>query len=72
MDWPLDNSASNPVPTPAPARRHLLYEPVKALKDYGYRWLLVQEHSVETLHGSGLCHEQHYTPPRDPHATTPG
>jgi len=31
-----------------------LYEFVKALKDCGYRWLMVQEHSVETLTGEPL------------------
>ncbi|HEY9901195.1 MAG TPA: glycosyl hydrolase family 57 [Candidatus Sericytochromatia bacterium] len=31
-----------------------LYEFVKALKECGYRWLLVQEHSVETLTGQSL------------------
>lgn len=31
-----------------------LYEFVKALKECGYRWLMVQEHSVETLAGQPL------------------
>jgi len=31
-----------------------LFEYVKALLDSGYRWLLVQEHSVETLTGESL------------------
>lgn len=31
-----------------------LYEYIKALKECGYRWLLVQEHSVEHLDGSNL------------------
>ncbi len=31
-----------------------LFEFVKALKDCGYRWLMVQEHSVETLDGQPL------------------
>jgi hypothetical protein len=31
-----------------------LFEYVKALKECGYRWLLVQEHSVETLDGKPL------------------
>ena len=39
-----------------------LYEFVKALKECGYRWLLVQEHSVENLDGSGLSHTQKYIP----------
>lgn len=30
------------------------YEYVKALKECSYRWLLVQEHSIETLEGHGL------------------
>ena len=39
-----------------------LYEYIKALKECGYRWLMVQEHSVENLDGSGLRHEQKYIP----------
>jgi Glycosyl hydrolase family 57 len=31
-----------------------LYEFVKALKECGYRWLLVQEHAIETLDGQVL------------------
>ena len=31
-----------------------LYEYVKALKECGYRWLMVQEHSVQTLNGEEL------------------
>jgi hypothetical protein len=30
------------------------YEYVRALKECGYKWLLVQEHTVETLEGQGL------------------
>ncbi|WP_346290382.1 glycosyl hydrolase family 57 [Sphaerothrix gracilis] len=41
-----------------------LFEYVKALKDCGYRWLLVQEHSVERLDGTGLWHEHKYIPNR--------
>lgn len=41
-----------------------LYEYIKALKECGYRWLLVQEHSVENLDGSRLRHEQKYMPNR--------
>ncbi|MFM7447017.1 MAG: glycosyl hydrolase family 57 [Leptolyngbyaceae cyanobacterium] len=41
-----------------------LYEYVKALKESGYRWLLIQEHSVEQLDGSGLTHDQKYIPNR--------
>jgi hypothetical protein len=39
-----------------------LFEFIKALKECGYRWLLVQEHSVETLDGSSLSQEQKYLP----------
>jgi hypothetical protein len=39
-----------------------LYEYIKALKECGYRWLLVQEHSVENLDGSGLSQDQKYLP----------
>jgi hypothetical protein len=35
-----------------------LYELVKALKECGYRWLLVQEHSVENLDGNSLTSHQ--------------
>ncbi|MGF1541342.1 MAG: glycosyl hydrolase family 57 [Pleurocapsa sp.] len=41
-----------------------LYEYIKALKECGYRWLLVQEHSVERLDGSGLDHDDKYVPNR--------
>ncbi len=41
-----------------------LYEYIKALKECGYRWLLVQEHSVERLDGSGLYHDDKYVPNR--------
>ena len=39
-----------------------LYEYIKALKECGYRWLMVQEHSVERLDGSGLTQNQKYLP----------
>ena len=39
-----------------------LYEYVKALKDCGYRWLMVQEHSVERFDGSPLHHDEKYIP----------
>ncbi|MCB1190464.1 MAG: glycosyl hydrolase family 57 [Leptospiraceae bacterium] len=39
-----------------------LYEYIKALKECGYRWLLVQEHTVENLDGSGLSQKQKYIP----------
>ncbi len=41
-----------------------LYEYLKALKECGYRWLMVQEHSVERLDGSGLWHDDKYVPNR--------
>jgi len=41
-----------------------LFEYIKALKECGYRWLMVQEHSVEGLDGTGLHHEQKYIPNR--------
>ncbi|MEM8779909.1 MAG: glycosyl hydrolase family 57 [Cyanobacteria bacterium P01_G01_bin.49] len=41
-----------------------LYEYIKALKDCGYRWLMVQEHSVERLDGSELHHDDKYLPNR--------
>jgi hypothetical protein len=39
-----------------------IYEYVQALKDAGYRWLLVQEHSVEESDGNGL--RERYLPRR--------
>ncbi|MEP0915198.1 glycosyl hydrolase family 57 [Leptolyngbya sp. DQ-M1] len=39
-----------------------LFEYIEALKECGYRWLLVQEHSVEQLDGSGLTQDQKYIP----------
>ena len=41
-----------------------LFEYIKALKDCGYRWLMVQEHSIERLDGSGLWHDDKYVPNR--------
>ena len=41
-----------------------LYAFVKALKDCGYQWLLVQEHSVENLDGSALSQQQCFVPNR--------
>jgi hypothetical protein len=37
---------------------------VTALRECGYRWLLVQEHSVENIDGTGLRQEQKYLPQR--------
>ena len=54
----------------SPPEMHLPNHPdtlhafVSALKDHGYRWLLVQEHSVETLQGEPLSQQQKYQPNR--------
>jgi len=54
----------------SPPEMHLPNHPdtlftfITALKDCGYRWLLVQEHSVEQLDGSPLSHGQRYLPNR--------
>ena len=39
-----------------------LYEFVKALRECGYRWLLVQEHSVENPDGTPLTDRQKFIP----------
>ncbi|MDY6784744.1 MAG: glycosyl hydrolase family 57 [Cyanobacteriota bacterium] len=41
-----------------------LYQYIKALKECGYRWLLVQEHSVERPDGSRIHHDDKYIPNR--------
>lgn len=41
-----------------------LFEYIKALKECGYRWLLVQEHSVEHVDGTGLTQDEKYLPNR--------
>ncbi|NET36724.1 MAG: glycosyl hydrolase family 57 [Cyanothece sp. SIO1E1] len=41
-----------------------LFEYIKALKDCGYRWLMVQEHAVERLDGSSLWQDHKYIPNR--------
>jgi hypothetical protein len=41
-----------------------LYEYIKALKECGYRWLMVQEHTVENLDGSSLDQDLKYIPNR--------
>ena len=41
-----------------------LFEYIKALKECGYKWLMVQEHSLEQLDGSPLTHDQKYIPNR--------
>lgn len=49
-----------------------LFEFVKALKECGYRWLMVQEHSVETLTGEALPskHLPHRLVARNSHGET--
>jgi hypothetical protein len=39
-----------------------LFTTIKALKECGYLWMLVQEHSVENLDGTGLSREQKMIP----------
>src|SRR5262249_58559326 len=39
---------------PLPNQPDAAFEYVKALRECGYQWLLVQEHTVETLEGHGL------------------
>lgn len=39
-----------------------LYEYIKALKECGYKWLMVQEHSVERLDGAGIPQDEKYIP----------
>lgn len=55
-----------------PNQPDTLYEFVKALKECGYRWLLVQEHSVETLQGEPLQdkHLPHRLVARNSHGET--
>jgi hypothetical protein len=54
----------------SPPEMHLPNHPdtlfafVKALRECGYRWLLVQEHSVENRDGSALGHDQRFLPNR--------
>lgn len=45
-----------------PNHPDVLYHYIKALKECGYKWLMVQEHSVENLDGSYLQHSQKYFP----------
>ncbi|MBD3881281.1 glycosyl hydrolase family 57 [Phormidium tenue FACHB-886] len=49
-----------------------LYEFVKALKDCGYRWVLVQEHTIESLTGEplGYKHVPHQLIARNSHGET--
>ncbi|WP_041426601.1 glycosyl hydrolase family 57 [Synechococcus sp. CC9311] len=52
----------------SPPEMHLPNHPdtlhafIQALNDCGYKWLMVQEHSVENLDGSPLSHSQKYLP----------
>lgn len=47
-----------------PNHPDVLYEYIKALKECGYRWLMVQEHSVERLDGASLHQDDKYVPNR--------
>ena len=40
----------------------VLFQLIKALKECGYRWVMVQEHTVQNLDGSRLRDEQKYIP----------
>jgi hypothetical protein len=42
-----------------PNHPDVAYEFVRTLKDCGYRWLLVQEHSVERVEDGGPVHQPH-------------
>ena len=45
-----------------PNHPDVLFKLIKALKESGYRWIMVQEHSVENLDGSSLRDDQKYIP----------
>jgi hypothetical protein len=47
-----------------PNHPDVLYAYIKALKECGYRWLMVQEHSVEQLDGASLTQDNKYLPNR--------
>lgn len=47
-----------------PNHPDVLYEYIRALKECGYRWLMVQEHSVERLDGTSLHQADKYIPNR--------
>lgn len=47
-----------------PSDPDMLYNFVTCLKDCGYDWLLVQEHTVHTIDGSPLAGGQRYVPNR--------
>jgi len=42
-----------------PIHPDVCYEYIKSLKDCGYQWLMVQEHTIENLDGSGI-RRQHF------------
>ncbi len=45
-----------------PNQPDVLFQLIKTLKECGYRWVMVQEHSVQNLDGSSLRDEQKYIP----------
>ncbi len=45
-----------------PNHPEVLYQLIKALKECGYHWLMVQEHTVQNLDGSKLGDKQKYMP----------
>ena len=45
-----------------PNNPEVLYRLICALNECGYRWIMVQEDSVENLDGSKLCEKQKYMP----------
>ncbi len=45
-----------------PNQPDVLFQLIKALKECGYRWVMVQEHSVQNIDGSNLRDEQKYIP----------
>ena len=47
-----------------PNHPEVLYQLIQALKECGYRWVLVQEDSVQNLDGTKLRDEQKYIPNR--------
>ncbi len=45
-----------------PNQPDVLFQLIKSLKECGYRWVMVQEHSVQNLDGSSLRDDQKYIP----------
>ena len=45
-----------------PNHPDVLFQLIKALKECGYRWVMVQEHSVQNIDGSSLRDDQKYIP----------